>query len=339
MRIAVLGATGLVGRTMLHLLETRDWVDEPPVALSSSRSHGALLPFRNDTLTSADVAGFDPAGVQLALFSAGGGPSREYAPRFAEAGAWVIDNSSTWRMVPAVPLVVPEINAHTLPGPGGGIIANPNCSTIQIAAAVAPLHRAFGLKACHVTTFQSAGGAGGGGQRALAQEQSLWTDSLAAGTPRLPKAAGYFPRQIVGNIVPEIGSALPDGSFEEEDKVVRELRKILDLPQLAVTCLATRVPTWVGHAASLRCVFDAPVDRDAALAALAAAEGLHVEPDPHAYATPLEAGGTEPVYVGRVRTEPGRDDVLLLWVVADNVLKGAALNAVQIADRLVAGEV
>ncbi|MBU1071987.1 aspartate-semialdehyde dehydrogenase, partial [bacterium] len=243
-----------------------------------------------------------------------------------------------FRMDDDVPLVVPEINARELPPPGR-IVANPNCSTIQVVMALAPLHDAFGMKACHVTTLQSVSGAGGRARSALEEQLRLCLPRLhgASGPSREEDVTGgIFPRQIAFNAVPEIGAPVADGSFAEEEKVVREMRKILGRPELAVTCLATRVPVWNGHSASIRAVFERPVDRDAALAALRAMPGLQVADSPHGYRTALGASGEDDVFVGRVRTEPGRDDVLLLWVVADNLRKGAALNAVQIAERLVA---
>jgi aspartate-semialdehyde dehydrogenase len=336
MRTAVLGATGLVGRTMLGLLETRDWVDEPPLLLTGTRSAGTTLTFRGRAVVCADAASASLAGVMMALFSAGGAASRTYAPRFAAAGSWVVDNSSAWRMDPEVPLVVPEINAAALPA-RPGIVANPNCSTIQVAAAVAPLQRAFGLKACHVTTLQAASGGGGRARQALAVELSACLPGLREGhaSPAMT-GTGAFPRRLALNALPEIGAALPDGSFEEEAKVGRELRKILGLPQLAVTCLATRVPVWNGHAAAVRCVCGRSAPRDEVIAALSAAPGLVVAESPHGYATQLEADGADPVFVGRVRGQEGRPEVVLMWVVADNVRKGAALNAVQIADLLAA---
>jgi len=337
MRTAILGATGLVGRVMLEILESRDWVDEPPLLLTSDRSAGKELPFRDETLVCRDAAEAELDGLTVALFSAGAGPSRDYAPRFTAAGAWVVDNSTAFRMDPDVPLVVPEINAGTLPPPGH-VVANPNCSTIQVAMALAPLHAAFGMKACHVTTLQSVSGAGGRARGALEEQLRLCLPRLHATSGPCPEedvTGGLFPRQIAFNAIPEIGAAVDDGSFVEEEKVVEEMRKILDHPALAVTCLATRVPVWNSHSASIRVVFERPVDRDAALAALVAHPGVQVADSPHGYRTALGASGEDDVFVGRVRTEPGRDDVLLLWVVADNLRKGAALNAVQIADRLV----
>ncbi len=341
MRTAVVGASGLVGRLMLELLAQRRWVEGRPVALTTARSAGTTVPFGGGELVCRDLAdGFDWSSVDLVLMSAGRTASREHAPAAAAAGCWVVDNSSAWRMDPAVPLVVPEINADRLPSAPGAIVANPNCSTIQVALAVAPLQAAFGLRACHVTTFQAVSGAGAAGQAELAAQMRETAADLVPGrpTPRPATAGAVFPRTIAGNVVPAIGPPEPDGGYEEEGKVVRELRRILDAPGLAVTCTAVRVPSWNGHGAAVRVVCERPVDRAAAVAALRGFPGIVVAEDPHAYATPLEVDGGDAVHVGRVRGEPGRDDVLLLWVVADNLRKGAALNALQIADRLVARE-
>jgi aspartate-semialdehyde dehydrogenase len=320
MRIAVLGATGLVGRTMLRLLEDCAWVTDLPVALASSRSAGAPLPFRGGTLTCREVTAEALAGLDVVLMSAGGAASRQWAPVAAAAGARVIDNSSAWRLDPDVPLVVPEINGRLVSAvAGGGIIANPNCSTIQVAMAVAPLAHPFGLAEVHVTTLQAVSGAG---QRGI--------EALGDG----PGTGEVFPRPIRANVIPAIGAPLDDGSFEEEAKVERELRRILDRSRLAVTCTATRVPVVTGHSAAVRVVCQRPVDIADAADALAAWPGLEVVRDPHNYATPLEIAGRTVCHVGRLRSDPGDDRALLMWVVADNLLKGAAWNAVQIAGLL-----
>jgi len=322
MRTAIVGASGLVGRTMLRLLERQDWLDQPPMLLTSARSAGASLPFRGDALVCQDVATAPLDGLRLALFSAGGAASRRWAGPCVEAGAWVVDNSSAWRRDPDVPLVVPEVNGHVLVGgPGGGIIANPNCSTIQIALPCAALDRLAGLREVHVTTLQAVSGAGQRGR-----------DELAG------QAGAAFPRRIAANVIPSIGGPGDDGYFEEEDKVHAELRKILDRADLAVTCTATRVPVWNGHAAAVRVVLGRDVGREDAVAALTAWPGLACLPGTGDYATPAEVSGGCEVHVGRVRHEPGRRDALLFWVVADNLLKGAAWNAVQIAARLVGAE-
>ena len=325
MRTAVLGASGLVGRTIVKLLDQAPWVDTPPVLLVSARSAGTSLPFRGETLICRETTAQSWDGCQVALFSAGGQTSRQWGPVAAGAGCLVVDNSSAFRMEAGVPLVVPEINGHhVLPvNSGGSIIANPNCSTIQIAMALAPLDRIATIKEVQVTTLQAVSGAG---QKAVAElrRQQEATSEITPGD--------VFPRTIAGNAIPAIGPALPDGSFEEEAKVERELRKILDRgPDLAVTCTATRVPVVNGHSAAVRVVCDRPVNCAEVYAAMSAFPGLVVSDDPHAYATALEVSGDTLVHVGRLRPDPHNTHALLMWVVADNLLKGAAWNAVQIA--------
>jgi aspartate-semialdehyde dehydrogenase len=327
MRIAVLGATGLVGRTMVDLLERCAWVGTPPVVLASSRSAGQRLVWRGDELVCRAVSAEAFEGVSLALFSAGGGPSREWAPLAAAAGAVVIDNSSAWRQDPEIPLVVPEINGGLVDGLRAGIVANPNCSTIQVAQAVAPLERVWGLDEVHVTTFQAVSGAG---QKAV--------DELARQNAGEAPAGGVFPRPIARNVIPAIGAGGSDGWYEEETKVTRELRKILGRDDhLRVTCTAVRVPVVNGHAAAVRVVCSRPVTPTEAAAALSAWPGVEVAAGPLDFATPREIDGRTVVHVGRLRQDPGDPRSLLCWVVADNLLKGAAWNAVQIASRVVEG--
>jgi aspartate-semialdehyde dehydrogenase len=339
MQIAILGATGLVGRTMLGLLERQPWVDAPPLLLASARSAGAVLPFRGRELPCREVAVEALAPVRLALFSAGGEASRRWAPVAVERGAWVVDNSSAWRSDPAVPLVVPEINGALVPelnaGAAGGIVANPNCSTIQIALPCAALDRAVGLREVHATTLQAVSGAGQRGRAELAAQAA----ELATGERADARRAGtVFPRRIAANAVPAIGELGADGYFEEESKVHRELRKILGRQELAVSCTATRVPVWNGHAAAVRAVLERPVSLPELREHLAGSPGLVCDGDGGAYTTPAEVSGETVAHVGRLRHEPGREDVVLFWVVADNLLKGAAWNAVQIAARLAGSE-
>ena len=333
MRTTILGASGLVGRTMLRLLEGQTWLDEPPLLLTSHRSADTPIPFRGENLICREVTTDAFAGVRIALFSAGGDSSRTWAPVAARAGAWVVDNSSAWRGDDGVALVVPEINGDLVPVAGdraGGIIANPNCSTIQIALPCAALAAAAGLREVHVTTLQAVSGAGQRGRLELAAQAA----ALAAGEqPDAGEAGHLFPRRIAANAIPEIGPIGEDGFCEEERKVHHELRKILDQPDLAVTCTATRVPVWNGHAAAVRAVLERPLGRNEVVAALEAFPGLTCTADQ--YRTPAEISGDTIVHVGRVRHEPGRQDAVLFWVVADNLLKGAAWNAVQIAARLV----
>ncbi len=334
MRTAILGASGLVGRTMLALLADAPWVTASPRLLTSPRSAGTTLTFRGEALVCTAVGAGSFAGVDLALFSAGAGPGRTWAPLAAAAGAWVVDNSSAWRLDAQVPLVVPEINGDRVPSgrAGGGIIANPNCSTIQIALALAPLARAYGLREAHVTTLQAVSGAGQNGRDELLKQAA----DLAAGERTGAERGSVFPRRVAANAVPVIGSIGDDGVTLEERKVGDELRKILALPDIAVTCTATRVPVWNGHAAAVRAVFARPVPLAEAHAALGAWPGVAVGPTPDAYLTPAEISGRTDVHVGRLRHEAGRPDVVLMWIVADNLLRGAAWNAVQIAAQIAA---
>jgi aspartate-semialdehyde dehydrogenase len=329
MKTAILGASGLVGRTLLALLAERDWLDGPPRLLVSARSAGSVLPFRDQELVCAAVGPESFAGIDIAVFSAGGEPSRRWAPHAAAGGTWVVDNSSAWRLEPQTALVVPEINgALVAPVAGataGGVIANPNCSTIQIAMAVAPLDRLFGVRETQVTTLQAVSGAG---QAAVAELE-------AQNAGQEPGAASVFPSPMAHNVVPAIGGRAAEGAYEEEAKVGHELRKILGRgADLAVSCTATRVPVFNGHSAAVRIVCDRPVDREAACEALAAWPGVSIAHDPHHFATPRQMSGRTDVHVGRIRRDPDNPHALLLWVVADNLLKGAAWNAVQIADLL-----
>jgi len=333
MKIAVLGATGLVGRTMLRLLESADWRTGDPVPFASARSAGVRIPFADRELTCAEVGPGSFDGIDIALFSAGGEASCTWAPKAAEAGAWVVDNSSAWRMAPEVPLVVPEINGDLAPvltpDHTGGIIANPNCSTIQIVMAVAPLDRIFGVREAHVTTLQAVSGAGQAAVDELDHQDNM---------DRPAPPGNIFPRAISHNVIPAIGPALDDGSYEEEAKVVREMRKIMGRgDDLAVSCTATRVPVVTGHCAAIRLICDRDIDLEKAHGALANWPGVGVSIGPHGFLTPREIAGQPTVAVGRLRGDPDNPKALLMWVVADNLLKGAALNAVQIAGRLAGG--
>ena len=307
MKIAILGASGLVGRTMLSQLEQCCWMSSPPLLLTSERSAGIKLNFRDEELVCHAVNENSFNGIEIALFSAGGSVSKKYAPIAVEAGAVVIDNSSAFRMDSNIPLVVPEIN----PTLTTGIIANPNCSTIQIAMALQPLHKEFGLLEAHITTLQAVSGAGKEAQQELKNKTVTQLD-----------------------VLPKIGDPLPNGSFTEEEKVVNELRKIMSLPTLGITCLATRVPVWNGHSASIRAIFSTEVDREKAIQALALFPGVEVAKSEHEFKTATEITGKGEVAVGRLRLDPTNNKGLLLWVVADNLLKGAALNAVQIAGQI-----
>jgi aspartate-semialdehyde dehydrogenase len=322
MRLAVLGATGAVGRTMLKVLEERQFPVDELVPLASERSAGTVLTWRGRdwTVRAVDDGAFD--GCDVALFSAGASRSRRWATVAAAAGAVVIDNSSAWRMDPDVPLVVPEVNAVAAGHRPRGIIANPNCATIQLVVALAPLHHAAGLERVVMTTLQSVSGAGQTGLDALHAE-------LAGGS----SGSSPFVDRIAGNVIPWIGARGDDGWNEEEQKLRAETRRILDLPALPVAATCVRVPVEVGHAIAATVELARPLGRDEAAEVLRGMPGVVVhgaERDP----LPRDVAGTDEVRVGHVRVDPDRPDVLHLWIVADNLRRGAATNAVQIAELL-----
>ena len=332
-RVAVVGATGAVGQIMLEVLAARRFGASEIVPFASARSAGRELPGVGTVTALEDdtIAGFD-----VALFSAGGGISREWAPRFAAAGAIVVDNSSAWRMDPQVPLVVSEVNPGALAGIERGIVANPNCTTMIIMLPLKALHDAFGLREIVATSFQAAGGAGQKGIDELAAQvpvvhadrERLIGDGAAAiaGIEHSVHAA-----PLAYNVVPWLGAEAADGYSDEELKLVNESRKILALPGLRVSPTCVRVPVMVGHCVELRASFERPPDRDAAIAALEAFPGVVLDPLP----TPVHYAGRDEVAVGRIRSDLADPHALNLFVVGDNLLKGAALNAVQIAELLV----
>jgi aspartate-semialdehyde dehydrogenase len=323
MKIAVLGATGAVGRTMLRVLEERALPVDELVLLASERSAGSVLRCLGRDWTVRAVAPDSFEGCDFALFSAGAGRSKEWAPVAAAAGAIVIDNSSGWRMDPDVPLVVPEVNGRRAVHPPKGIIANPNCAAIQTVVALEAIRRAAGLRRIVMTTLQSVAGAGNKGISALDQELAGKT---AADSP--------FVAPIAHNVIPFIGPRADDGWNEEEEKIRAETRKILELPDLPVAATCVRVPVRIGHSVSVTIETERPLSREAALAALAQMQGIAPagEHDP----LPLHAAGTDEVYVGHVRVDHDVANTLHIWVVADNLRKGAATNAVQILESIVA---
>jgi aspartate-semialdehyde dehydrogenase len=333
-RVAVVGATGAVGRIMLAVLRARGFAASEIVPFASERSAGreiagvgVIEPLREHTVT-----GFD-----IALFSAGGGISREWAPRFAAAGAIVVDNSSAWRMDPQVPLVVSEVNPDALSAIERGIVANPNCTTMVIMLPLKALHDAFGLREMVATSYQAAGGAGQKGMDELAAQMPLLHDAreqlISAGAQAIASIEhSIHAAPLAYNVVPWLGSPAADGYSDEELKLVNESRKILDLPDLRVSPTCVRVPVMVGHCIEVRATFERPVDQSAAIAALEAFPGVVLDELP----TPVKYAGRDEVAVGRVRRDLGDDHSLNLFVVGDNLLKGAALNAVQIAELLVA---
>jgi aspartate-semialdehyde dehydrogenase len=336
MRVAVAGATGAVGREMLRTLGARGFPATELIPLASHRSEGTRLQFRGRyvEVRRLDAESFE--GVDLALFSAGAAASREHAPRAADAGAVVVDNSSAWRMEPHVPLVIPEINPDAAQR-HSGIIANPNCTAITALMAVAPLHRAAGLRSLVVSSYQSVSGVGEHGVRELLeqvdklrdQEEDLRNPDVEA----LP-AGEAFGRTIAYNVLPRGGTFEPDGATSEEAKLGNETRKILDLPNLPVAATVVRVPVLVGHSVSIYAEFDRQIAPGEARLAMADFPGVRVVDDPSSdlFPTPLDAAGSDDILVGRVRRAGERADALLLWATGDNLRKGAALNAVQIAE-------
>lgn len=331
-RVAVVGATGAVGETMLSVLAERKFPAREVVALASERSAGMEVAFGDDEVMVHDLASFDPAGVDIALFSAGGDISKAYAPKFAAAGAVVIDNSSAFRMDPDVPLVVSEVNPDAAKQRPRGIIANPNCSTMQLMVALAPIHRAAGIERINVATYQSVSGTG---RRAL-EELGRQTAGLLNFQPVEPEV---YPVQIAFNVIPHGGDFTDNGYTTEEMKLVHETRRILGDDAIRVNATVVRVPVFYGHSEAVNVE-----TRDKLAAAdvrelLRAAPGIEVvdEPVDGGYPTPVtHASGKDAVYVGRIRDDLSHARGLNLWVVSDNIRKGAALNAVQIAELLVA---
>ncbi|WIH06263.1 aspartate-semialdehyde dehydrogenase [Xanthomonas translucens pv. graminis] len=326
--VAVVGATGAVGETMLAILAERDFPIATLYPLASERSAGGQIEFKGQKVTVLDLASFDPTGVDIALFSAGGGISKEYAPKFAAAGAVVIDNSSAFRYDDDVPLVVSEVNPEALKQRPRGIIANPNCSTMQMLVALAPLHREYNIERINVATYQSVSGGGRSGMEELGKQ----TAQLLAFQDIEPKK---FQVQIAFNLIPHIDDFLENGFTKEEMKLVWETRKILGDDSIQVNPTAVRVPVFYGHSEAVAIETTRKVSAEQARALLAAAPGVEVVDERKAggYPTPVtHASGTDAVYVGRIREDISHPRGLNLWIVSDNIRKGAALNAVQLAE-------
>ncbi len=331
-KVAVVGATGAVGETMLAILAERRFPISELVALASERSAGSYVDFADDEVLVQDLATFDPAGVDIALFSAGGGTSQEYAPKFAAAGAVVIDNSSTFRYDDDVPLVVSEVNPEAAKSRPRGIIANPNCSTMQLMPVLAPIHREYGIERINVATYQSVSGGG----RTAMEELGRQTAELLSFQDINPSK---FPVQIAFNLIPHIDEFQPNGYTKEEMKLVWETRKILGDANIQVNPTAVRVPVFYGHSEAVNVETRKKITPEQARELLQAAPGVEVvdERRPGGYPTPVtHASGNDAVYVGRIREDFSHPRGLNMWVVADNIRKGAALNAVQIAELLVA---
>ncbi|MEK9966503.1 MAG: aspartate-semialdehyde dehydrogenase [Alphaproteobacteria bacterium] len=329
-KVAVVGATGNVGREILQTLAEREFPADEVVALASERSVGREVSFGEDkTLKVQDLASYDFTGTDIGLFSPGSSVSATYAPKAAAAGCIVIDNTSQFRMDPDVPLIVPEVN----PGAAAGytrrnIIANPNCSTIQMVVALKPLHEAFGIERVVVSTYQSVSGAGKEGMDELFNQ----TRAVYVNDPMEPKK---FTKQIAFNVIPHIDVFMDDGSTKEEWKMTVETKKILD-PAIKVTATCVRVPVFIGHAEAVNIQFSREVSAKAAREVLREAPGVSVidHRADEGYVTPDEAAGEDAVYVSRIREDATIDNGLNIWVVSDNLRKGAALNAIQIAELL-----
>jgi len=329
-KVAVVGATGNVGREMLQTLDERNFPADEVVALASERSVGREVSFgERKPLKVQSLADYDFTGTDIALFSPGSKVSAEYAPKAAAAGCIVIDNTSQFRMDPDIPLVVPEVNPHAAAGYGKrNIIANPNCSTIQMVVALKPLHDAFTIRRVVVATYQSTSGAGKDAMDELfTQTRAVYVND--------PIERKKFTKQIAFNVIPHIDVFMDDGSTKEEWKMMVETKKILD-PKIKLTATCVRVPVFIGHAEAINIEFAKEVSVAAARKVLKAAEGVSVIDNraDEGYVTPVEAAGEDLVYVSRIREDPTVENGLNIWVVADNLRKGAALNAVQIAELL-----
>jgi aspartate-semialdehyde dehydrogenase len=328
-RVAVVGATGNVGREMLVILEELEFPVDEIFALASRKSIGVEVNFGDRTLYCQDIEQFDFSSVDVVLMSVSGSFSKEWSPKIGKAGPIVIDNSSAFRMDPDVPLIVPEVNPDDVAlATRKNIIANPNCSTAQLVVALKPLHDAARIKRVVVSTYQSVSGAGKEGM------DELWNQTKAVFVlgPSEPKK---FPKQIAFNVIPFIGAFGPDGYTDEEAKMWNETHKMID-PSIALTVTCVRVPVFVGHSEAVNIEFESPLDEDEARDILREAPGVMVidRRDETGYITPKEAQGEFAVYVSRIRNDPTLEHGLNLWVVSDNLRKGAALNAVQIAQLL-----
>lgn len=330
--VAIVGATGAVGETLLAILAERQFPVGQLTLLASARSAGEKIEYGARQVVVRDIADFDPAGVDIALFAAGGGVSRQYAEKFAAAGAVVIDNSSEFRRDPDVPLVVAEVNPETLRDRPRGIIANPNCSTMQLMVALAPIHRRAKIERINIATYQSVSGTG----RSALDELGRQTADMLSFREIQPQV---YPVQIAFNVIPQGGDFTDNGYTSEEMKLVWETRRILGDDSIGVNATVVRVPVFYGHAEAVHIETREKLTADEARVLLQGQPGLEVvdERVDGGYPTPVtHASGNDPVYVGRIREDISHPRGLSLWVVADNIRKGAALNAVQLAELVVA---
>ena len=326
-RVAVVGATGNVGREMLNILEELKFPVDKIHAIASRKSIGVEVSFGDRILKCEDIARFDFASVDLVLMSVSGTFSREWSPKIGAAGPIVIDNSSAFRMDTNVPLVVPEINPEAAKNPPRGIIANPNCTTIISLMALAPLHQAFGLESIIASSYQAVSGSGAQGIIELEEQMA----AIASGQPVVTK---FYPRQIAFNVIPQVDVFTDNGYTKEEMKMQNEGRKILGHPYLKVSCTCVRVPVFRSHSVAITARFTKPIDPISARAAYLGKPGIQVVDDPAnmVFPVPLDTTGKDDCLVGRIRTNLVLENALDLWVVGDQVRKGAALNAVQIAE-------
>src|SRR5579871_2492989 len=329
-KVAVVGATGNVGREMLAILDERKFPADEVVALASRRSVGVEVSFGDATLKVKALEHYDFSDVDICLMSAGGAVSKEWSPKIAAQGAIVIDNSSAWRYDSDVPLIVPEVNADAVTGfSKKNIIANPNCSTAQLVVALKPLHDKAKIKRVVVATYQSVSGAGKEAMEELfAQSRAVFVSD--------PVTTKKFPKRIAFNVIPQIDVFMEDGFTKEEWKMVAETKKILD-PKIKLVATCVRVPVFVGHCEAVNIEFEEPITADEARDLLRRAPGCLVidKHEPGGYVTPYESAGEDATYISRVREDPTVENGLVLWCVSDNLRKGAALNAVQIAECLI----
>ncbi len=333
--VAVVGATGNVGREMLSILVERGFPYKDVHAIASRRSLGTEVSFGEKTLKCKDLATFDFSTVDFVIMSAGGTVSKEWSPKIGAAGAIVIDNSSAWRYDIDCPLIVPEVNAHVLveymaKTRRKNIIANPNCSTAQMVVALKPLHDHATIKRVVVSTYQSVSGAGKEGM------DELWSQTKGKYVPGQEFAAKKFTKEIAFNCIPHIDVFMEDGYTKEEWKMVAETKKILD-PKIKVTATCVRVPVFVGHSEAVNIEFEKPISAEEAMEILRKAPGCMVfdKREDGGYITPQDAAGEDPTYISRIREDGTVENGLNMWVVADNLRKGAALNAIQIAELIV----
>ncbi|WP_283178530.1 aspartate-semialdehyde dehydrogenase [Gemmobacter sp. 24YEA27] len=329
-KVVVVGATGNVGREMLNILAEREFPVDEIAVLASRKSLGTEVSFGDKTLKTKDLDTFDFTGWDMALFAVGSDATKIYAPKAAAAGCVVIDNSSLYRYDPDVPLIVPEVNADAIMGyTKKNIIANPNCSTAQMVVALKPLHDRAKIKRVIVSTYQSVSGAGKEGM------DELWEQTKAVYNPVHEVPPKKFTKQIAFNVIPHIDVFLDDGSTKEEWKMVAETKKILD-PKIRLNATCVRVPVFVGHSEAINIEFEEPLDWQEAQDILREAPGIMLidKREPGGYITPIESVGEYATYVSRVRQDPTVDNGIALWCVSDNLRKGAALNAVQIAELL-----